>query len=81
MNKKFLSYEEAKKELRKLEQTQLGLKQARRLAAFVSEESMFSSQLEKNTKKINKVLNIIQLHKELRKMFYEKSLLEKEIKG
>lgn len=78
MNKKFLSYEEAKKELKKLEQVQLELKKARRLAAFVSKEAMFSSQLEKNTKKINKVLNIVQLHKELRKMFYEKTVLEKK---
>ena len=68
MNEKFLTYEKAKKELKKLEQTQLGLKKARRLAISVSEESLYSSELSKNTKKINKVLNIIQLHKELRKM-------------
>lgn len=77
MNNKFLTYEDAKKQLRLLEQTQLGLKKARRLAISVSEESLYSSELSQNTKKINKILNIIQLHKDLRKMFYEKSLLEK----
>lgn len=75
MNNKFLSYEEAKKQLKKLEKTQIELKKARKLAVWVYEEADCSSALEENSKKINKVLNIIQLHKELRKMYYEKSLL------
>jgi len=72
MNKKLLSYEDAVEELKELEVGQRYAKMfKRRFKMLGKDESEAAKNVHLNKDKINKLLTIIHLHKENRKMWYQ----------
>lgn len=77
MNKALLNYEQAKEELKQLENIQKQAKHYRkRFKRYGKNEAKEARKVDAIRREINRVLNIVHLHKQLRKMFHEKSLLE-----
>jgi len=72
MNKKLLSYEDAVEELKVLEVFQRYSKMyKRRFKMLGKDESKSSKDVHVNKTRINKLLTIIHLHKETRKMWHQ----------
>ena len=74
MNNRLISYEEAKEQLKKLEIKQKYAKIIRRGHASLGfNESEMSKNVYKYKIEINKLLTIIDLHKQTRKLWYERN--------
>ena len=71
MNNKLISYEDAVKQLKDLEVLQRYAKIAKRsFLVLGKDESKSAKKVHQNKLEINKLLTIIHLHKETRKMYY-----------
>ena len=71
MNNKLLSYEETLKQLKELELQQIFAKVHKRgFRVLGKDEAMAAKKVHENKKEINKLLTIIHLHKQTRKMHY-----------
>ena len=69
MNNKLMSYEEAKSELKGLENFQRKFKKARKTMPSICSKATVQSRVSFGTVRINELLTIIHLHKQARRLY------------